>query len=481
MVWIRKAELQGPAGPQGEAGEGVDTLNPSGQDAGAKDVAGGLVGENGRLTDLVIRADGSVPDGTLARWAPRLTGMGLTSLLPGFSGTADGGLVGENGRQTDFVFDASGKALLPVIIEWLQRASPYLSSVLPTVPQPQSTYDALAENGRGLLVGSGDSTQAFVSDATRVTAWGDSLTQGWPMPPFASDGSNSWPAALDSGWAGSVTNGGIAGQSADEVALRQGGYLLALTVAGGQIPASGTVVMSTSQLYAFRTDRAWSCAGYIVADDGTKIPGTLTRTGTSASGAFDAGNARSFTFTRTTAGTATAVTGASPFRSTQGEAGRDATQVIFAGRNDIGYTIPGADVVKRVVAATVAMKERSGAKHPRRLVVGTATITSEKAGTAGYNQVTAINQQLAALFPESWFDLRSYLVKQVIYDLGITPTTLDLSNIAGDTLPPSIMANYTTDGSGTPSTWDSTHYSPATAAKVAAKLQAVLTAKGWII
>lgn len=482
--------IAGDRGPQGLTGEpgppgtpgGAEVITGTGIDPGLLDVVAGLVGANGRLTDLVLRADGSVPDNVIARWAPRLGNAGLLALLAGFSnGPAVAGFSGENGRQTDLVVDADGRVPLDQLLLWLQRMAPYLPTYAPGVPLAQSVYDSTVENGRGLLVPNNiGEYQAFISDSSRLAAWGDSLTEGWPRPPFASDLHDSWPGVFDASWVGTVYNGGGSGNSADEIAIRQGGYTLLLSVAGGAIPASGAVALTTTQTYGFRTDRSWACPGYLIGDDGTKVYGNLTRTGTSASSQFDASLARTFSFTRANPGNAVPVTGTTPFRSSPGESNKDAVQVLFAGRNDTGYNVPGTDVTKRMLAAFVAMKERPGAAHKRRLVLGTITNTGEPAGSAGYNLITAFNRQLAAWYPEDWFDLRAYLVTQAIYDQGITPTATDLSYMAKDTLPPSIMANYVVDGNGN-ATWDGTHYSVGTAAKVAAKLQAVLTSKGWIL
>lgn len=423
MPWISTGNIKGAQGPRGLPGAGVDSIDGTGQDPNAQELAGGFTDQNGRATQLVVRTDGTVPDNVLLEWAPRLAAMLATAT---------------------------------------------------------SSYDKFLESGRGVLAPSSGGPQAFVSDPTRLSAWGDSLTQGWPRPPFAGNGSDSWPGVLDAAWAGSVMNAGVAGQSADEIALRQGGYLLQLTPANGQIAASGQTAMTTTQLYGFRTNGAWSCDGYVIADGGVRVYGTIARTGVGG-GTFDPALAKTFTFTRATAGDAVTVPSVVTFYSTAGELAKDTVQVLYAGRNDIGWPITGAEIVKRVVLATMAMKDRPGVKQPRRLVVGTINSTNEKSGSTNYAAVVAINQQLAALYPDAWFDLRAYVVNQVIYDLGITPTSLDLLNMAGDAPPPSIMSNYTTDANGTPTSWDGVHYSPATAAKIAAKLQSVLTAKGWII
>jgi hypothetical protein len=104
----------------------------------------------------------------------------------------------------------------------------------------------------------------------------------------------------------------------------------------------------------------------------------------------------------------------------------------------------------------------------RALVCGTITATYERKGTEGYDAVVSINQQLAAAYPYSYWDMRAWLVHDAINAEGITPTPQDLDNIAADALPPSIMVPG-----------DNVHYSPATAAALSREIQTQLANRGW--
>ncbi|CAH0231635.1 hypothetical protein SRABI26_02664 [Arthrobacter sp. Bi26] len=328
-------------------------------------------------------------------------------------------------------------------------------SLAQRVPLASSYRDGKIQTNRGLTVRDrvGNVLPA-ASDGAVIACWGDSLTEGWPYADV-NPATQSWPAVLDSLYTNGTTyNGGKAGQSADEIALRQGGLVLMVTVSGGSIPASGAVTVTTSQLIAWRLDRSWSCAVSIAGVDGT-----LTRT-----------SATDLTFIRTASGSAVAAAGKVQVISTPGETYKSNVSVVFAGRNDIGYSSPAGSEANRVVEATAAMVDRLAAANPRCLLVGTTTTTGELSGSAGYNTVTAINAALKKLYPENFYDLRNYLVAQCIYDQGITPTADDLVKIGADTLPPSIMV-----------AGDSTHYSAGTAAKVAAKVYEQLNSKGWLL
>ena len=87
-----------------------------------------------------------------------------------------------------------------------------------TLPDPvdvaagNTTRPLMVVDGAAPIVDpvTGRSLRRLTSDATRVVCWGDSLTQGYPRPPFEVDGSNAWPGILDAAWTGgSVTNGGV--------------------------------------------------------------------------------------------------------------------------------------------------------------------------------------------------------------------------------------------------------------------------------
>ena len=322
------------------------------------------------------------------------------------------------------------------------------------IPVAFATADAMTDEKRLITVRDpAGLVRPLTSKATQVSFWGDSLFDGWPRGPFNADQSDSLPGVFATQNPGvTVYNGGKQGQSADEIAIRQGGIVPMLTVTGGTIPASGGVTVTTDAVIGWRLDRTIADTTGTLAG----IPGTLTRSGSV------------LTFTRTTAGTATAVAGAVPWEAS-GRAYAGGVQVILAGRNDVGYTSSAGPVADRVVTATRAMVESLTPTHPRALILGTITATGEIRNSAGWVSVTTINDTLKALYPNLFWDYRAWLVNEAIYALGITPTAGDLANMQNDTLPPSIMVSG-----------DSVHYSPATAAAAAARIKTELTNRGWL-
>lgn len=341
---------------------------------------------------------------------------------------------------------------------------------LKRLPLPQADYGAKAGLGRNLHAPplSDVAVRALVSTVD-VVCWGDSMTDGWPTSDFTDRATMAYPGVLDSLLANAtVHNAGSTGQSADEIALRQGGLVLRVTVTGGEIPASGGVTVTVDSTIAWRLDRGFSQNRDVSGVYGTLagVPGRMTR------------SSSTLTFTRTTAGSAVPVTGAQRFVSSEGEDNATRVQILFAGRNDIGYSSAAGDIHDRVVNAYIAMVEKARLHivRPRILIAGVLTASGEKTGSGNHTVITRINATLETLYPDYYArdtqgrDFRGYLVNQAIHDLGITPTATDLDRIAGDTLPPSIMASGGAD---------SVHYSVDCAAEVAAWWKDRLVERGW--
>lgn len=292
-----------------------------------------------------------------------------------------------------------------------------------------------------------------------LAAVGDSLTAGF-FGGNAGPQEDSWPAKFALlAPAVTVSNIATSGLTVDEESINIGALELPLTVTGGSIPASGGVTVSTSVVVGWRsTDRVISFNGSL-----NGVAGSLSR-------ASDG----TLTFTRTTSGSSVPVIAGTVF--VPNNAGHDAdTTVIMIGRNNVTYNVQGADtsIAQHVVNGIRRIVEWHSRQLKQVLVMSVTTMVTEPSGSAGHTTVKAINDALQAEYSTRYYDLRHYLVNQAIYDLGITPTSTDLSTMATDTLPPSIMDPGT--GSG-----DNTHYSKATAALVAQQVYERITQRDWI-
>jgi lysophospholipase L1-like esterase len=293
------------------------------------------------------------------------------------------------------------------------------------------------------------------SSRYRVAAIGDSLTDGY-FGGVGNQDADAYPAKLQALMPAGVTvfNLGNSGYTTDEEAVRIGALPVPLTVTGGSIPASGPVDVTTTAVIG------WRPSGTTRTIPGTLagVAGTLTRSSSDTV----------FTFTRTTTGTAVAVTAGTLF--VPDFAGHEGdTAIILLGRNNVSFSVQGADtsIAEHVEKGIARIVNWLTPQIKHVLVVSATTTTSETSGTGGYAIVADINARLAAAYPSRFLDLRTYLAHQAIYDLGLTPTTADNTAMTGDTLPPSIMD-------------DNTHWSKATATLVAAQINNYLTTRGWV-
>ena len=100
--------------------------------------------------------------------------------------------------------------------------------------------------------------------------------------------------------------------------------------------------------------------------------------------------------------------------------------IIWAGRNNsFAPATVKADIAAMIAALTMTPK--------KYVVLSILNGTAEPRGSAAYNDIVGINNDLAVLYPDNYLDVRSHLVS--LYDPG-NPT--DVQNFADD-VPPSTL------------------------------------------
>lgn len=292
------------------------------------------------------------------------------------------------------------------------------------------------------------------SSATRVAALGDSLTHGGSQGALWPDRDvTAWPARLQAQLDGvTVFNRGSSGAPVDELAIRIGAMPLRVRPAGGQIPGTGNVVLTTSQIIGWYPGRSTTIVGELSGVKGilSIIDGALS-------------------FSRATTGSPVTVAGNARFMPEWDVHSLDSL-IIGAGRNDVTANIKGreATVADHVVATTVLIAEYLTANYPQFALWGTITRTDEPEGHARHTTITEINSRLKALYPGRFINIQKYLVEQCIYDLGLTPTPEDLANMAAKTIPPAFMD-------------DVTHFNREAAQAIAVhQFEPYVTQKGWV-
>lgn len=245
-----------------------------------------------------------------------------------------------------------------------------------------------------------------------ATFWGDSMDMD-----FGGLGT-SVPSVVNSLVPVPVTGRGVSGQSITEIALRQGGLNLFVTVAGGQIPASGSVAVTVLPSETWRTGSAWSFTGYLCG-----VLGTLAK---------DAADV--WTFTRTAAGTAVAAPAESLWQSSQ-RTGAMMGQLLRGGRNS-----PNLDVFTRDLRAMVT---RARAVRAPLIVRPVYNKSDEPAGSSGYNLIMSMNAAAQEIAGSDFVDTRGWLIRNGLAEMGITPTAQDLTDIGNDQIPSSLMHDTT--------------------------------------
>lgn len=371
----------------GNALDGADVVRGTARGR-TTEAAGGFIGENDRLTDLVFDEDGEVPDFVLLdRWAPRL---GVTDVVKGsvkgYTSTAAGGFVGDNDRLTELVVDSNGNVPTSVLDRWASRMNLGSQTPTPGVNPFASTLP---------IVAIGDSQTGEVHDNVR-----------WPEVMGAALGLK----------AEQVRNCGFPGETSVAIAAKMGA-VPAVWPAGGTIPASGYVEVILKDHVDMM--RWWAAMPCTLAG----VPGTLSRNpsqpGTEPSTSFPA------RFTRTTPGTAVTVPPNAPFVP-QTLALRGCMSILMVGRNNTSDPV-------RVRSDTRAIVEQLTALDGKYLVLSQIN-----------GQATGINTLLAQDYGPRYLDVGKYLTSaQALTDSKITPTQADLDAVAGKQIPPSFLADGT--------------------------------------
>ena len=288
---------------------------------------------------------------------------------------------------------------------------------------------------------------ATKSDPTRVFAFGDSITEGGSPTPH-------WPTVLQSLLPGgtSVTNRGVSGQQAADIALRQGALKMFLTVAGEGIPPAGGASCTYTLSITPANLRAYTIKGSLAG-----IQGSLAYT--------PDGKA---TFTRSSEGALVPVAAGTPFIPEHSLNGRNGLNIFWAGRNDVGYNETNYD--QSILGCTKAMVNHLNPEVKRFLVLSVLTTTAETKAlsTSGYWRAQKVNEALKAEYPHQYVDMRRHIIDHGLSLTGITPTQADRDAIAADTLPPSLMS-------------DQTHPNPTCKEFVIApKIREELASRGWL-
>ncbi|SDG43364.1 hypothetical protein SAMN04487996_118181 [Dyadobacter soli] len=267
--------------------------------------------------------------------------------------------------------------------------------------------------------------------------FGDSLTAGTggtrPFGEWVGDVFTERPVFSD----------GINGQVSLSIAVRQGGIPITLSVEGGKFNGAKPVVVtkiSTWFLSTWLDEDVYSRTGTLA---GVKC--TITRKFLPDVGERYLVEPVLRTDTELTAETPaeepvdTEIPDDSVFELDDATRLRTATQILWYGRNDIGEGKPVDGILSAIKSSIDYITE------PRRyLVLGIMLASSEHKGTDGFAKVTALNDELAMLYRDSYVGMTPPTDSEM-NDIGFTPTAEDSEDIAKGVFPHRMRAPNPTD------------------------------------
>ena len=265
------------------------------------------------------------------------------------------------------------------------------------------------------------------SNKYKIACWGDSLTEG---------GTNSgqpYPRVLQEmlGDKYTVTNLGKSGQRSGAIAFRQGGVVWKIA-SGITIPANKTDSVSfditISDGHPININNGVSFDVSISGIEGKLITSNVSNQTTTLSG----------TFTRNENGSATSVLADTPILSLQDNY-RDNVNIIWTGINDITFAYPFQTLGP--INNAIDMVNHLTPSVKRFLIISCTSVASWTPDSQLFSAMQQLNTFYETQFPLQYVDLEDYCVHQLIYDMGLTPTESDLTNMENDIIPASVTAD----------------------------------------
>lgn len=216
-----------------------------------------------------------------------------------------------------------------------------------------------------------------------VAAWGDSTTSG-----VGAISGSSYPDQLQNLLGRSVFNGGVSGQTSDQIAARQGGAPAKLTLPGNTLPASGSVTIQDTSTFLISPEGPGPIAGSVAG-----VHGTLDLR-------VNPDNSWQLVFTRDASAAAQSVPAQTPF--IPDTFGRESIiNVFWMGGNN--FYAPAQ--VKADIASSVAFLSTD-----HYLVLGVLNAPYEGRGTSVYDQKVQLNNEMAQAYPGHYLDMRGILI-----------------------------------------------------------------------
>lgn len=281
----------------------------------------------------------------------------------------------------------------------------------------------------------GRMSSGTTASSDQIAAWGDSTTSGVG----ASSPDSSYPAQLQALTGRPTFNGGVSGQTSDQIAARQGGAPALLTFPNNTLPSAGPVTLESESAFPITAQGPGPITGSVGGFHGTLNYQT------------DSNNNPQLAFTRDDSGGLEIIPAQTPFHPDT--FGRETQiNVFWMGQNN--FYDP--QLVESDIARCVAFLGQN-----RFVVMSLLNAGNEGIGTASYNQLAQINAALAGTYPDHFIDIRKVLVDS--YDPNNPQDVQDHYN----DVPPSSLRN------------DNEHLNDQGYGIVARQIAAFITSRSW--
>lgn len=266
-----------------------------------------------------------------------------------------------------------------------------------------------------------DGSLAAMPTATNFAelgGWGSSTMQGFRA---------AIRAAVETRAGLTYFSGGVGGQGAANILARLGTRLARINAA--TIPASGPVSVTSSNMPS--NAPSISIPGTLAG-----ISGILAKESSATIGAF--------TFTRTTAGSATNVPAGTPFFPAEGPDHRASVTILNIGKNDLGANgFSGYLAMPELIAETRKAYDYVSGLGKHVLMMGHYSNPGTAADALQRRDVDIMNA-FYATYGDRFLDLGGYVRGSAIWEhTGITPTSADHVDQAIGNLPMSLSSDGT--------------------------------------
>jgi lysophospholipase L1-like esterase len=252
--------------------------------------------------------------------------------------------------------------------------------------------------------------------------FGDSLTIG-------AGGTTPYGSVVAAALGRPVLSDGIVGQMASQIAVRQGGTPLTITIEGNKLNGITPVkITKLSSLFLTTTSNSFE---YSRTGTVGGVRCTIRRTANAEQGEI-------YTITPATVSVIDVAAG-SEFVLEDANRLRTATQVLWYGRNNIGM----ADAESQILTSLEkSISHIDGS--PRYVIVGVLLASTDNKGTAKYNQVKGINDKLASKYGKSFVEMTPPTEAEMAA-IGYTPTSDDQIDLNNLNFPRGMRADFKTD------------------------------------